>query len=539
MASRFLAARRSNRADDSVTTRGSNDDASARGSQLRMAADAGGQYIQQARHNAVSMLRNHMESVIYGTKKAEEDQTMEDVAETIKKYRLVGEDEVVEEKWVDRAEMDLLMSFVILCNTVTVGLEVDYGDDTTELKVLWILLEAVFCIIFVVELGLKLWAHSVRWIIAEPLNVVTTTVAIMSVVDLCILTPLGTSGTLRLFSLLRVVGLTRLLRLIRDKPQLKALKLVFQGLLNNLRILFWTVALLTVVLFISAIFTTRQIGHNTEVYGNYKKLSGGWDHEEFFGTVGRSMLTLIQVLTLDMWSSEVARHVLTNQPAMALFFLIFLVLTTYGLLSLVVGVIVEQTLAATKQDEAKARVREEKARRQELATIEKIFEMADAEHTGELTLAAFTEAMTRKEVRWRMQQLELHASDMQRLFQVMDGDGTCTLTMKEFINGCMKMKGQALSKDMLALQAQADTLSGRLDDLGFALQRSEKMMAALDEITNKMFLRVGPTMVASRQKINQTVGGTQPIVPISPKQHTAPLSIGNRPALPLYPNLVE
>jgi len=480
-----------------------------------------------------------MESVIYGTKKAEEDQTMEDVAETIKKYRLVGEDEVVEEKWVDRAEMDLLMSFVILCNTVTVGLEVDYGDDTTELKVLWILLEAVFCIIFVVELGLKLWAHSVRWIIAEPLNVVTTTVAIMSVVDLCILTPLGTSGTLRLFSLLRVVGLTRLLRLIRDKPQLKALKLVFQGLLNNLRILFWTVALLTVVLFISAIFTTRQIGHNTEVYGNYKKLSGGWDHEEFFGTVGRSMLTLIQVLTLDMWSSEVARHVLTNQPAMALFFLIFLVLTTYGLLSLVVGVIVEQTLAATKQDEAKARVREEKARRQELATIEKIFEMADAEHTGELTLAAFTEAMTRKEVRWRMQQLELHASDMQRLFQVMDGDGTCTLTMKEFINGCMKMKGQALSKDMLALQAQADTLSGRLDDLGFALQRSEKMMAALDEITNKMFLRVGPTMVASRQKINQTVGGTQPIVPISPKQHTAPLSIGNRPALPLYPNLVE
>ena len=30
----------------------------------------------------------------------------------------------------------------------------------------------------------------------------------------------------------------------------------------------------------------------------------GWDHEELFGTVGRSMFTLMQVMTLDSWLSK-------------------------------------------------------------------------------------------------------------------------------------------------------------------------------------------------------------------------------------------
>ena len=68
--------------------------------------------------------------------------------------------------------------------------------------------------------------------------------------------------------------------------------------------LFWTVVLLVVVLYIAAVILTQQIGHNVEIYGNYRKLSGGWDHEELFGTVGRSMFTLMQVMTLDSWLSK-------------------------------------------------------------------------------------------------------------------------------------------------------------------------------------------------------------------------------------------
>merc|ERR1719316_267405 len=85
----------------------------------------------------------------------------------------------------------------------------------------------------------------------------------------------------------------------------------------------------------------------------YKKLSGGWDYQVYFGTVPASMYTLFQMVTLENWADGVARHVVSNQPMMALFFLVFLLLTTFGLLNLVVGVIVENTLTAAANNEEK------------------------------------------------------------------------------------------------------------------------------------------------------------------------------------------
>ncbi len=57
-----------------------------------------------------------------------------------------------------------------------------------------------------------------------------------------------------------------------------------------------------------------------------------------------------QVLTLDSWADGIARHVITNQPGMVIFFLLFLMVTSYGLLNLVVGVIVENTLATARDE---------------------------------------------------------------------------------------------------------------------------------------------------------------------------------------------
>ena len=71
----------------------------------------------------------------------------------------------------------------------------------------------------------------------------------------------------------------------------------------------------------------------------------------FFEAVSRSMLSLFQIVTLDDWSDGIVRHVVSNQPAMAIFFLSLILLTTYGLASIVVGIIVERTLAAARENQ--------------------------------------------------------------------------------------------------------------------------------------------------------------------------------------------
>lgn len=59
--------------------------------------------------------------------------------------------------------------------------------------------------------------------------------------------------------------------------------------------------------------------------------------------------------------ARAARHVIRNQPGMILFFLALIGIATFGLLNIIVGVVVENTLATATKDERKARKAEDPA----------------------------------------------------------------------------------------------------------------------------------------------------------------------------------
>merc|ERR1719162_3992 len=159
---------------------------------------------------------------------------------------------------------------------------------------------------------------------------------------------------MRLVSLVRVLGLLRLLRVIRNYRSLKELRLIMQGLTGSLVMLMWTVLVLVVFLYVSSVFTTSAIGRSDD-FDNFKKLTNGWDHDELFGSVGRSMRTLLQCMTRDSWASDVTRYVIAQQWYMGFFFLAFMMVSTYGLLNLVIAVIVEQTLTAASSNKNKVK----------------------------------------------------------------------------------------------------------------------------------------------------------------------------------------
>jgi len=474
--------------------------------------------------------------------KSVHDQKVDEIADIIRLYRDVQEenDDVVK-IWVDQPRFDLVMSFVIVMNSIVIGIETDYGGDSRHW--VWFALEICFCIIFFAEIGCKCAYHTWRWIFGDIWNMVAVLVAILAFVDVAVLGLLGAHGNLRLLSLLRVVGLVRLLRIVKMYRNLKELRLVIKGLVGSAGMLCWVILICFVFLYVSGIFMTTVVGHDVLKYKPYRKVSGGWDHEEHFGTILRSMNTLLQVMTLDGWSSRVARHVLANQWHMALFFIIFILVTTYGLVNLVTGVIVEQILAASQSNDDRIRVREERARRLELESMREIFYLCDADRSGTLDCHEFLEAIQDPEVQWRMRELELPVDDALRLFNVIDGDGSRSLLLNEFINGCMKLKGPAMSKDLLAVQGLADTLAKQMDGLGCELQECERMIAQLDEISDRMDRRFGPTMNCSREKIARAVGGSAPIVPIKTlkagRHDLIDLSVGNRPALPNFPGLLK
>ena len=76
---------------------------------------------------------------------------------------------------------------------------------------------------------------------------------------------------------------------------------------------------------------------------------------EWFGTLGRSLYTLFQVMTLESWSMGIVRPVMEVHPEAWMFFVPFILITTFAVVNLVVGLIVnsmqdahaEETNAAT------------------------------------------------------------------------------------------------------------------------------------------------------------------------------------------------
>merc|ERR1719329_1557366 len=109
-------------------------------------------------------------------------------------------------------------------------------------------------------------------------------------------------------------------------------------------------------------------------------------------------------------------------------------ISTYGIMNLIISIIVEQTLRATHHSETRVKAQEERARQAQHDCIRDIFLLADEDVSGTLSLEEFLYAAENDgEVQFRLRQLDLPIDLTQNLFQVLDGGGSRELTMHEFL----------------------------------------------------------------------------------------------------------
>merc|ERR1719161_2151222 len=161
--------------------------------------------------------------------------------------------------------------------------------------------------------------------------------------------------------MLRLLRILRILRLFRF---LRELLLLAQGIIGAMKALFWSMLLVFLALYICAIFTTQTLGQNTS---DQTLL-------DWFGSVGSSLFTLFQLMTLEGWP-QVARYCMNAKGLIVgIFFVLFVMFTNLTLLNLITGVILENVLAIARREEEQ-RVEKEEAERQRLvAEIRDLFE---------------------------------------------------------------------------------------------------------------------------------------------------------------------
>ena len=224
---------------------------------------------------------------------------------------------------------------IILLNAVTLGLETDLGIMAAIGPAL-LTVDRIILYIFVVEIVAKLFVY--RWgFFRSGWNIFDLTIVTIALVP--------AAGPL---SVLRALRILRVLRLLSVVPQMRS---VVTALLHAIPGMASIIAVLFLVFYVSAVLATKLFGLSPAATP---------DIREWFGSVGASMYSLFQIMTLESWSMGIVRPVMEVFPLAWVFFVPFIVLTSFAVLNLFIAIIVN---AMQGQHEAEKAEQEAEIRR--------------------------------------------------------------------------------------------------------------------------------------------------------------------------------
>merc|ERR1719456_1647444 len=98
--------------------------------------------------------------------------------------------------------------------------------------------------------------------------------------------------------------------------------------------------------------------------------------------------------------------------------------SSFGMLNLVVGVIVEMVLSQSRQSDEKQKQKQEQDRARNLDHLREVFEMSDEDGNGTLELEELQHALQRPDVLKKLRLIDLPISDAEDLFHVLDANNS-------------------------------------------------------------------------------------------------------------------
>jgi voltage-gated sodium channel len=211
--------------------------------------------------------------------------------------------------WLDKPAVRNTIIGVILFNAVILGMETSPTIMAAAGPVILALDQACLAI-FVVELVLKLVALGPRFF-RSGWNLFDFVIVGIALVP-------AAQG----LSVLRALRILRVLRIVSAVPSLRR---VVEGLLTALPGMGSVFLLMSIIFYIGAVMATKLFSSS---------------FPEWFGTIGASLYTLFQIMTLESWSMGIVRPVLEVYPYAWMFFVPFIMVTTFAVVNLIVGLVV-------------------------------------------------------------------------------------------------------------------------------------------------------------------------------------------------------
>jgi voltage-gated sodium channel len=225
--------------------------------------------------------------------------------------------------WLDAPRIRYSILAIIIVNAIILGMETspnlmtNYGD-------LLHTLDNICLTIFVIELVLKLFAKGLRFF-RDPWNLFDFVVIGISLAP-------ASEG----LSVLRALRILRVLRALSFAPRLRR---TIEGFISALPGMSSVFVLMAIIFYIGSVISTKLFASEFPMW---------------FGSIGDSAYTLFQIMTLESWSMGIVRPVMEVYPTAWLFFVPFILITSFAVVNVLVGLIVNSMHDAHSEEATEA-----------------------------------------------------------------------------------------------------------------------------------------------------------------------------------------
>lgn len=369
-------------------------------------------------------------------------------------------------RWASRivrsAWFRILVFAFIGMNSLTVGLQSEIMLKRASLNASaeemnahmehFLVFDWIFTVFFLMELMLRILADGPskfchpqdqkdrNW------NVFDTALVFLSVFHLVLQGTIPPAG--RIFQIIRFSRLTRLLRVIRVMRFIPpTIKVMVHSIMSSFSALLWVFMILLLIMYAFAlIFMHGVTAHFEEENGRDPILDAML--MEHYGTIFDGIISLFGSISGGLNWRELLRPLLEVGGMYGCFFVFYIYFMIFGALNVVTSVFVDSVYKLSLKSRDIAVQQERQMTSIQIARIENFFREADVDASGQLSFEEFEDSLMNEECAAHFSSLGLDISQATALFALLDKDNSNEIGIDEFVEGCMKLKGEAKSLDV-------------------------------------------------------------------------------------------
>lgn len=273
------------------------------------------------------------------------------------------------------------------------------------------------------------------------------------------------------------------------------------GVVGAMMTTLWSVMIISFICMVTGVFLVEGVLSFCIRHGSFTDDANAQLRHDF-GNPRDAMLSLYKAMSGGQDWGELYSVVYPMGFLYRMAFLLFQVISFIALLNVVAAVFVESALERSKNDRSFKVHTAMKANQEFLTTMKNIFRRIDTNQCGTISLIELKENLRDKEVGAYFESLGIDANQATNLFHLLDSDGNGSIDEKEFMFGCIKIKGEAKSLDIAILHEEMKSLRSFIHD-GFNILH-EQMTSGPDGCMTQAFSVASRSLSRGFSEVNST-----------------------------------